>query len=870
VIQKNNLSYNASGLGEGYVYPFINYGNSQNIGTLSYVYDMYPSVYVKTIMDKLFDYAGYSYTSSFFNTNYFKSLIIPFTNDKLQYNPEQLSALTTTVGVLNTNPEPSPQLSNSFYAYESNAGVTGWRQTSPVLKLGTTYDSLSVSNFFPLEKETGAVAGITMQDPLTAFTNSIYTVQTPGFYKIDFQMSFIMKYIEKNGNSIEHDGGDFLYGVSIIRIKANGNYQMLAQGPYPFNFSSTFTPSTGVHSSPWYDTETEMNIGLNINSVYLEAGDTLRIRFYIDYNSEISWNGFSNNNKIYALALIKNNTDGVANYFNVQPASNTITNPNVAVEMIQALPVMKMRDFFLSIVKMFNLIVADNPNKEGDIIIEPKDDFYNSRKKVKDWTPLLDESRDLIQTPMSELDVRRYEFKYTEDDDYYNKQYSNETNDIYGNFELDFLNEFSNEIKEIKIGFSPSPGTNNFIPGRVAPFYADIEGTTTMKPKKIKPRILFYGGRKSGPYQLRNTPASTTGATYTSYPYCGMWDDPYSPQYDLGWGKTQKIYWNAQLYPNNNLTQMWYSSTLQELEDVNSKLVEGFFYLTPSEIKDFDFRDIIFLNNGYYRVNKISDYDPTSVDKTTKVELYKILTVDFFPLLNESLPQTGFGCPTDIISKKTKTGFIYVSQSGKELGPDCCKLVGGIWSGGVCKVPNAIGGGVGVGNPVSKPATGFVGGTKPVKPSSGVGGKLIKKPTGAYNNSPVFQDRPIEQNKNNQSINSPDSVVLGFGGYVPANSKNTILIGDNLSVDDGIENAIVIGNDAPAKVSNSLTVGDLLITTDGLQWANPYIIDAGLNTVMNDAKTNFIDVIDGGLNSVRNLGGDSKLRPIIDGSEPPA
>ena len=63
-------------------------------------------------------------------------------------------------------------------------------------------------------------------------------------------------------------------------------------------------------------------------------------------------------------------------------------------------------------------------------------------------------------------------------------------------------------------------------------------------------------------------------------------------------------------------------------------------------------------------------------------------------------------------------------------------------------------------------------------------------------------------------------------------------------------------------------MGDLLITSDGLQWNTVYIIDAGLNTVMNDAKTNFIDIIDGGFNSVRNFGGESKLRPIIDGTEP--
>jgi hypothetical protein len=821
-------------------------------------------------MDKLFDYAGYSYTSSFFNTDYFKSLIVPFTGDKLQYNPDQLSALTTTVGVLSTNPEPSPSFFNTQYqAYENSAGVTGWRQFGPVVARGMQFDASQSGYYFPLEKETGSVFGVNMQDPTNSWSispsSTRFLVPTSGFYTIDFFMSFIMKYIHKDGDSIEYDSGNMTYGFSIKRLSVNNVSSTIASIP-----SSTFQPSSGSHSSPWYDTATELTASMNISSIYLEAGEKIFISWSWIYPAGFTWDGILNDDDIYAVPLIKNNTAGLANYLSIKPASNTITNPNVAVETVQALPVMKMRDFFLSIVKMFNLVVSDNPLKYGDIIIEPRDAFYNSRKKVKDWTPLLDESQDVIQTPMSELDVRRYEFKYTEDDDYYNKQYTNETSEVYGNFEVDFLNEFSNEIKEVTIGFSPSPGTNNFIPGKVAPFYADLESTTTMKPKKIKPRILFYSGKKTGPFELRNAPNVTTGTTFTTYPYCGMWDDPYTPSYDLGWGKTQKIYWNAQLYPNNTLTQMWYSSTLQELEDVNSKLVEAYFYLTPSEIRDFDFRDIIFLNNGYYRVNKISDYDPISVDKTTKVELYKISTVDFFPLLNETLPQSGFGCPTDIVSKKTKTGYVYVSQSGQLLGEDCCKLVGGIWSGGVCKVPNAIGGGVGVGNPVSKPATGVVGGTKPVAPSSGAGGKLVKKATGAYNNSPVFQNKPIEQNKNNQSINSPDSIVLGFNGFVPARSKNTILIGDNLSVDDGIENAIVIGNDAPVRVSNSLTVGDLLITTDGLQWANVYIIDAGVNTVMNDAKTNFIDVIDGGLNSVRNFGGDSKLRIIIDGSEPPS
>jgi hypothetical protein len=122
---------------------------------------------------------------------------------------------------------------------------------------------------------------------------------------------------------------------------------------------------------------------------------------------------------------------------------------------------------------------------------------------------------------------------------------------------------------------------------------------------------------------------------------------------------------------------------------------------------------------------------------------------------------------------------------------------------------------------------------------------------------------------NNTINDSPSTITQGFNNYVPAKAENNIVVGNNNTVNPGVTNSIIVGNNVNATVSDSLTVGDLLITTNGLQWANVYIIDAGLNDVMNDAKTNFIDVVDGGLNSVRNFGGDSKLRPIIDGSEPP-
>jgi hypothetical protein len=862
-IRKNGAWYDATGLGEGYVYPFINYANSSSAGTVTFVYDMFPAVYAKTVIDKLFEFAGYSYTSKFFETDYFKSLIIPFTNDKLQYSEAELTGLTTVVGVDNTQTEFSGPLGNSLGAYNITAGVTGFRMISPVMKRGWYFSNQSLpgnnSFYFPLFKETGSVLGTDMQDPGNRWNpfTSKYTCTENGFYDISFEMTFIMKYIHKNGNDIEYQSGEIGYCAALYKRDLLGNWTAIQWAPYPDYCSTRFAPSPNNHTSPWYDLQNEQSISMDIPNVYLQAGEQIAIKFNLQPQGNLQWQGLFNNDKIYMTALIKNNQyASSANYLEVKPSSNTITNPNININMNQILPKMKMKDFFLSIVKMFNLIVMDNPNQVGDIIIEPRDLFYNSRKKIKDWTPLLDEKFDVIQIPMSELDVSKYEFKYQEDDDYINKKYKEEAQEIYGNYSLEFLNDFSNETKEISVGFASTPDTDLYLYDKVSPFFAEVDSSNNVKPKKVKPRILFYTGLKNGEFLLKNTPQSTSIAYYTQYPYCGMWDEPRNAEYDLGFGPTKKIYWNSPNYPENTLVNQFYKSTLNEIEDINSKLVIAYFYLTPTEIREFDFRDVILLNNGYYRVNKIQDYAPNALDRTTKVELFRITDIDFYNVISESLPGSDFECPTDIVAYGSILNYIYISLSGKPITAECCKLIGGIYTDGVCKAKKTGGGGIGVGDPIE------------VEYGSGVSAQSYRLPSYGSNTSPVYSNRPVDQNKNNNSVNSPDNIVLGSNVYVPTRTNNVISIGDNVNVRPDVRNAIVIGDGNFGDYSNAIVVGDILITTDGIQYANPYLIDAGENTVMNVAKTNFIDLVDGGFNSVRNYDGDSKLRPIIDGSIP--
>ncbi len=77
--------------GSGYFYPLIDYGlyretdivanqGDYNVGTLR------PAFYVKEYIDKIFQAAGYTYTSTFLNTSYFKSLIIPHNAKELTNN----------------------------------------------------------------------------------------------------------------------------------------------------------------------------------------------------------------------------------------------------------------------------------------------------------------------------------------------------------------------------------------------------------------------------------------------------------------------------------------------------------------------------------------------------------------------------------------------------------------------------------------------------------------------------------------------------------------------------------------------------------------------------------------------------------------
>jgi len=83
--------------GQGYYYPLIDHGTfstpqiNGSRAKIDYDYRTFrPALFVKEYIDKMFENAGYTYESNFFNSSYFKKLIIPANIDRLQRKTSDL------------------------------------------------------------------------------------------------------------------------------------------------------------------------------------------------------------------------------------------------------------------------------------------------------------------------------------------------------------------------------------------------------------------------------------------------------------------------------------------------------------------------------------------------------------------------------------------------------------------------------------------------------------------------------------------------------------------------------------------------------------------------------------------------------------
>jgi hypothetical protein len=284
---------------------------------------------------------------------------------------------------------------------------------------------------------------------------------------------------------------------------------------------------------------------------------------------------------------------------------------------------MKQRDFLKSIISMYNLYVTQDRLQTNVLEIIPYNEFFQTFKnEALDWTDKLDYSQEISITPLSELSAKEYRFTFDDDTDFWSASYKSKFNQAYGESRTIVPNDFELDTKSVKVVFG-SPVMREEVPGQIMVHLYKSENSVKV-PDNFKPRIVFFA-----PDQPSLSPwyidFEGGDQEYNTYPYAGHLDNPIEPATDVLFSFPQEVYFSTGIYPRNtNLYTTYYDQLITSIGDRNSRLIEGYFYLTPTDISNLDFRKIIKLGNHFFQLQKVDKYNPIA-NGLSYVSLFKIL-----------------------------------------------------------------------------------------------------------------------------------------------------------------------------------------------------------------------------------------------------
>jgi len=572
--------------GDGYVYPYIDYGFGHSTNNKKTLEFFRPSIYAKTILDKIFNKVGYSYQSEFFNSDYFKSLIITPSIDGNYYSSDKLDKSKLKASLKEVNP-------------------------SNIISIGTSYNSPELLMKFDDDSTNGNY------DNGNNYNNNTnkYLVNTNGRYRILANVNVANAFGDPSfsvGSAIFRTFAcDIDYIINIYKTKNNVPTLLdTFTQTRKFSQSLTINFTTSTPTPLVCDSEIDLEIGDEIYVVTL-----FRVKNAKMFNSSSQQVTFG------------------IQYKQLTPSSFNVELVNTPIfegedyNFNEILPNELCVDFISSINKMFNLVWEPNKiNGDKNFTIEPRKDFYNG--SVIDWTYKFDRDSECEIIPISEINDKNLSFEYTEDNDYYNDNYQNRYFETYAKYTYEIDNDFVDKtsINETKLLFSPTPlvseRANNMDTGNIISTIYKIENDIPSPLYDTNLRILFYTGLKD-----TNSLNITTkfGGDYsgTKYPYAGYLDDPKNPTQDLNFWFPKQYYYNRQILTNSNLFNKYWSDFINDLYSKESKLFIGDFYLNTNDIYSFSFRNIIYFERKYWIVNKILDYNPI-INTKTRIELLSI------------------------------------------------------------------------------------------------------------------------------------------------------------------------------------------------------------------------------------------------------
>ena len=607
--------------------PIIDYRDGLTSGYFDYIgtplrfYYLKPAVQIKWLYEKIFSEAGFNIVSDFFDTAYFKRFYLPltFTDDSLYLRQAAKPQLSWNIdsrsgGTITTQ---------SITWVNLNAGPSGLLERG--IQTPTITDNINAHTYSNFSFKPAQDGNYIIRISYGGFNDELI----PDTIDLSAEAQFFFHQIELGG----HNGltGTTLFQSVPINIRPGSS------------FLDTRTFSVALSEN--YDYSIDFRTGEGIG--------TAQINFF---NFEI--------------------LDG---------PRTIIGDVNLALELPEA--EQKQIDFISGINKKFNLVVVPDVNNPETFVVEPVVD-YIGKGDTLDWSRKLDYNSPINISPTTSVINGTLYYSAEKDEDYGNTEFTKSTNVLYGTRYVQLSTDYKSQQTEFNDGFSNAVDdiVNNLSqPNITIPIYY-----ITREENKEGDVVFFYNARKTLPrimFRGMNLPAknvgfnvSPTATTLNTFYLEGTEVDMFPiynrfTTYPFGVsGLTHAVNFNKthrftnveyDFRDTEDLYDVYYKEYIDDLINSDNKILVANFYLLPEEIASLKGSERIFINNNYYRINKINNYNLTNRD-IVEVELLK-LTGDYETHRKKCYTLTACDDPADIIYVNTDLNWTLYAYVGKKV-----------------------------------------------------------------------------------------------------------------------------------------------------------------------------------------------------------
>ena len=357
--------------------------------------------------------------------------------------------------------------------------------------------------------------------------------------------------------------------------------------------------------------------------------------------------------------------DNDATFFRIDSISEPLQGQDV--DMSLNFPDIKQIDFLMGLQKMFNLVFVPDNRKPKHLIIEPYQDYISTGTQ-KDWTNKVDYNKDVVITPTTDIQKNVFDWENSAGQDFINLAVQESAGRIYGRHRIeDKDNDFATGDAKVQTQFAPYILSN--IPSSSIAIHRciDKEGQGVQSPKA---RLAYF-----------NSVDATVGEVYVYNDVLAVVDIGLLPNFsnynaisptvsnnDLNFGYERAfIFLNS--HPVNTQYYRYWMGFVNELYSADSRLLTAYVKLTRADIQDFEFSDRIFIQDTYYRILKISNYDATTGG---------VVKVDFIKILSDVADCADL--PTGQRTSGASLGAITFNGGATDYGSKaCCERYGYVW-----------------------------------------------------------------------------------------------------------------------------------------------------------------------------------------------